>query len=84
MKTDKNTPAKAPISKIRISGCEIAIWQNSTERGVNYSATFQRSFRDDQGKWHPTASYFLGDLLAHRAALDIAIGRLIELRQSDE
>jgi hypothetical protein len=85
MTTDKTkTTAKGPIDKIRISGCEVAIWANRSERGIHHSATFQRSYRDDDGEWQQTGSYFLGDLLAHRAALDIAIGRLIALRQSDE
>lgn len=83
--TDKNgTSGKAPVSRIKISGCEIAIWENRNNRGVHHSATFQRSYKDEKGAWQQSGSYFLGDLLAHRAALDIAIARIIGLRQSDE
>lgn len=62
----------------------MAIWANRSKRGVHHNATFQRSYKDDAGTWQQTGSYYLGDLLAHRAALDIAIDRLIALRLSDE
>ena len=83
--TNDNTtaPAKSPIEKIRINGCEVAIWANRSRRGVRHAATFQRSYKDDAGAWQQTGSYYLGDLLAHRAALDMAIDRLIALRQAD-
>jgi len=71
---------KGPIDEIRVNGCKVAVWKNETENGVRHNVTFDRSYRDSEGKWQTTSSYGLTDLLAHRAAVDLAISRLIEAR----
>jgi hypothetical protein len=75
---------KGPIDEIRVNGCKVAVWQNETDKGIRHNVTFDRSYRDAEGKWQTTASYGLSDLLAHRAAVDLAINRLIEARNGDE
>ena len=49
-----------------------------------YSVTFERSYLDSENKWQTTNSYGLSELLAHRAAVDLAINRLIEARNGTE
>jgi hypothetical protein len=83
--SDKNankTPEaqKGPIDEIRVNGCKVTVWKNQTEKGTRHNANFERSYRDSKGKWQTTTSYGLSDLLAHRAAVDLAISRLIEAR----
>ena len=75
---------KGPIDEIRVNGCKIAVWENQTEKGTRHNVTFERSYRDAEDKWHTTDSYGLSDLLAHRAAVDLAIDRLVEARNGDE
>jgi hypothetical protein len=83
--TNKTAEAKkGPIYEIRVSGCKVAIWENQTEKGTRHNVTFERSYRDAKGKWHTTESYGLSDLLAHRAAVDLAIISLVEGRNGDD
>src|ERR1035438_4748772 len=79
--TKKTADAKkGPIDEIRVNGCKVAVWENQTDKGVRHNVTFQRSYLDTDNKWQTTDSYGLSDLLAHRAAVDLAISRLIETR----
>ena len=71
---------KGPIDEIRVNGCKVTVWENQTDKGVRHNVTFQRSYLDGDNKWQTTDSYGLSDLLAHRAAVDLAISRLIEAR----
>jgi hypothetical protein len=75
---------KGPIDEIRVQGCKVAVWENQTDKGVRHNVTFQRSYLDSENKWQTTDSYGLSDLLAHRAAVDLAISRLIETRNGDD
>jgi hypothetical protein len=75
---------KAPIDEIRVSGCKVAVWENQTEKGVRHNVTFERSYKDAEDKWQTTNRYGLSDLLAHRAAVDLAIDRLVEARNGDD
>src|ERR1022692_3790984 len=75
---------KGPIDEIRVNGCKVAVWENQTDKGVRHNVTFQRSYLDTDNKWQTTDSYGLSDLLAHRAAVDLAISRLIETRNGDD
>jgi hypothetical protein len=83
--TEKTAEAKkGPIDEIRVNGCKVAVWENQTDKGVRHNVTFQRSYLDTDNKWQTTDSYGLSDLLAHRAAVDLAISRLIETRNGDD
>jgi len=75
---------KGPIDEIRVNGCKVTVWENQTDKGVRHNVTFERSYRDTEGKWQTTASYGLSDLLAHRAAVEMAITRMIGTRNGDD
>jgi hypothetical protein len=81
-KTDE--AKKGPLDEIRVNGCKVTVWENQTDKGLRHNATFERSYRDGEGKWQTTNSYGLSDLLAHRAAVDLAISRLIEARNGTD
>jgi len=75
---------KGPIDEIRVQGCKVAVWENKTDKGIRHNVTFQRSYLDAENKWQTADSYGLTDLLAHRAAVDLAIIRLIGGRNGAE
>jgi hypothetical protein len=75
---------KGPIDEIRVNGCKVTVWENKTDKGVRHNVTFERSYLDSENKWQTTNSYGLSELLAHRAAVDLAINRLIEARNGTE
>ena len=85
-KSTNKTPEakKGPLDEIRVNGCKVTVWENQTDKGIRHNATFERSYRDSEGKWQTTSSYGLSDLLSHRAAVDLAISRLIEDRNGDD
>ena len=82
--TPKTAEAKkGPIDEIRVNGCKVTVWENKDDKGVRHNATFERSYRDAEGKWQTTNSYGLSKLLAHRAAVDIVIARMVQARNGD-
>lgn len=46
-----------PVHRIRIRSVSAAIWLNQSDRGPYYTATYSRSYRDQQGNWHSTESF---------------------------
>lgn len=42
---------KQPVERINIYPVSAAIWKNESTKGVFYSVTFERSYRDEQDKW---------------------------------
>ena len=83
-KTETTETKKGPVDEVRVNGCKITVWENETEKGVFHNATFERSYLDGENKWQTSHSYGLTDLLAHRAALDIVIDRMIDARNGDK
>ncbi len=73
----KATPAKAsataqdnrPVHEIRHRNIRAAIWRNETAKGTMYNVTVSRSYQDDSGQWHNTASFAFGDLMNLAKAL---------------
>jgi hypothetical protein len=51
-----------PIHSIRYSGCEAAIWKNSSDGRDFYSVTVRKSWRDEQGEWHDGQTFLASDL----------------------
>ena len=42
---------KKPAAKINLYPGSAAIWRNENDKGVFYSVTFERTYKDDAGKW---------------------------------
>jgi hypothetical protein len=65
----KKAADNRPIHEIRHRQIRAAIWPNPTEKGVMYSVTVSRSYKDKDGKWHDTQSFRFDDLLTVAKAL---------------
>jgi hypothetical protein len=80
--------SQKPIDKLSIFPLSCALWRNARENRVFFNATFEKSFKDESGKWSTTASFAAGDLLVLAKLCDMAHTRIIELRakerQSDQ
>ena len=69
-----------PVERIRRGSLAAAIWANEAESGRTfYSASFQKTFRDADDKWHNLQSYNLGDLPALAVLIDETYRRVCEL-----
>ena len=76
--TTNTETRNAPVAKIRVGSVTASIWENNGENGTRSSVTFQRSYKDKDGKWHNSDSYNIGDLLELAKAADLAHSRLLE------
>jgi hypothetical protein len=83
MSTNTEETKKAPVAKIRAGYVTASIWENATEKGTRTSVTFQRSYKDKDGKYHNSDSYSGGELLElSKAALD-AYDKIREARNGN-
>jgi hypothetical protein len=68
--TDASTKTK-PAHKIRDGAIEVAIWRNDSDKGVWYSVTTRRSYKQNE-EWKDADSYGQDDLLVLAKLLDLA------------
>lgn len=59
-----------PVQTLRDGNLKATIWQNEGAKGNYYSVQLRRTYRDDDGNYHDTASFSHGDMLklAHLTA----------------
>ena len=74
---------KKPAAKVTIHPLSIAVWRNETEKGVFYSCTLDRRYRDSEGNWKSSDSLNEGDLLIAAKALDLAHSEILKLRANE-
>ncbi|MBC7980295.1 MAG: hypothetical protein H7Y36_07005 [Armatimonadetes bacterium] len=52
-----------PVFTERAKGVKVAVWANQSGEGrTTHSISFVRSYKDDDGQWHESNSYFPDDL----------------------
>jgi hypothetical protein len=73
-----------PIQKINLYPVSAAIWRNETEKGVRYSVTFEKSYKDGSGKWQSTSSFSESDLLLLAKAANKAHDEIQENHRRDQ
>ena len=72
-----------PVDTIRLGAIKAAIWQNQTETGVRYSATFERLYKDGD-QWKQTRSFGRDDLLLLAKVADLTHLRICQLQQEEK
>lgn len=76
--------SKKPVSKVTIYPVTAAIWGNDNDNGDRfYSATFERSYKDEAGNWQSSASFSFTELLLLAKVADRAHTEIYRLRASD-
>jgi hypothetical protein len=74
---------KQPAARINLHPVSAAIWRNENQKGAFYSVTFERSYKDDDGKWHRSGSFNASDLLLLAKVADLVHSKIYELRAGD-
>jgi hypothetical protein len=74
---------KKPAAKVTLHPVSAAIWRNQNQSGVFYSATFERSYKDEDGKWQRTSTFSASDLLLLAKVADQAHSEIYKLRGND-
>lgn len=73
----------SPAHKVRIGVLQVTIWRNSSERGVWYSVTPSRSYKQGDDSWRETDSLGFDDILAMIKLLDQAHTWIVKQQQAD-
>ena len=68
-----------PAEVIRDGNLKASIWRNQNENGAYYTATFSRSYKDENNNWHDSQTFFRNDLLRIIELGRQAYGRIAEL-----
>jgi hypothetical protein len=55
---------KKPANTLRCGNLKATIWENTSEKGPFFAATFSRPFKDHSGEWRNGTSFGLTDLEA--------------------
>ena len=53
-----------PANTLRCGNIKATIWENTSEKGLFFSTTFSRPFKDYTGTWRNASSFGLNDLEA--------------------
>ncbi|HEY1757668.1 MAG TPA: hypothetical protein VGG72_20010 [Bryobacteraceae bacterium] len=72
-----------PAAKITMFPITAAIWHNEKDGRSFYSVSFQRSYKDEKGKWRNSESFGLGDLLLLAKVAEQAHSEIYKLRGTD-
>jgi hypothetical protein len=74
---------KKPAAKVSLYPVSAAIWRNQNPKGVFYSVTFERSYKDEAGKFQTSSTFNANDLLALSKLADLCDTKIRELRTAD-
>jgi len=74
---------KKPAAKVNLHPVSAAIWRNEHPKGVFYSVTFERRYKDDAGKWQTSSSFNENELLLLAKAADLAHSEILKFRGYD-
>jgi len=82
-----STEATKPVEEIRLGAVKAAIWKNIVDQGNSsrpvYNVSFQRLYRDSQGKWQSSESFGRDDLLVLAKVADQAHSWICGLQQAE-
>ncbi len=78
--SDNNRPA----GKINLYPVSAAIWRKETDKGVFYSVTFEKTYKDSSGKWQSTSSFSESDLLLVAKAANLAHDEIQDHHRRDQ
>lgn len=74
---------KKPAAKVSLYPVSAAIWRNQNPKGIFYSVTIERSYKDDAGKYQTSSTFNAGDLLVLSKVADLCDTKIRELRAAD-
>ena len=73
--------SKKPAVEVTLFPVSAAIWRNSSASGQPFfTATFQRSYKDEAGNWKSSNSFSADEVLLLAKVADIAHTEMVGLR----
>jgi len=74
---------KKPAAKLSLYPVQAAIWRNQNQKGVFYSVSFERGYKDEAGNYQSSSTFNAGDLLLLSKLADQCDTKIRELRAAD-
>lgn len=74
---------KKPAAKVSLYPVSAAIWRNETAKGVFYTVTLERSYKDDSGAYQSSSNFNASDMLLISKLADLCDTKIRELRAAD-
>lgn len=72
-----------PAARIQLFPVSAIVWKNVGPKGTNYSVTFERTYKDQSGKFQTSTSFSGSELLLLSKAADLAHTEVLKLRAND-
>jgi hypothetical protein len=72
-----------PVAKVQLYPVTGSIWKNQTAKGAFYSVSFERSYKDESGKYQTSSTFNASDLLLVSKVSDLCDTKIRELRAAD-
>lgn len=83
MAKKKKPAGTPPVAKFRENGLAVSVWERKTEKGVFHDVSFERGYKDADGKWHNAANCPTGQIQTLRKLLDMAHTEIMALRAGE-
>ena len=74
----------APASKVTIWPVTGIVWRNEGSKGAFYTAQFERSYKDSEGKYKSSDSFNSSDLLILAEVARLTFMEITKLRANDK
>lgn len=75
--------ANKPVARISLYPVTASIWRNQNPKGIFFSVSFERSYKDDNGKYQTSSTFNASDLLLVSKVADLADTKIRELRAGE-
>lgn len=75
--------SKKPVAKVQRYPITAAIWRNDVNGQATYNVTFEKTFKDGEGRYQSSSSFGAEQLLLLAKVADLAHSEIYKLRASD-
>jgi hypothetical protein len=72
-----------PVAKVQCFPVTGSVWANRTSKGTFYSCSFEKSYKDEKGKFQTSSTFNASDLLLLAKVADLCDTKIRELRAAD-
>ena len=75
--------ANKPVARVSLYPVTGSIWRNQNPKGIFFSVSFERTFKDNDGKFQSSSTFNASDLLLVSKVADLCDTKIRELRAAE-
>lgn len=72
-----------PVARVSLYPVSASVWRNQNQKGTFFSVSFERSYKDDAGKYQTSSTFNPSDLLVLSKVADLCDTKIRELRAAE-